>query len=121
MTRIMRRALVIAIAIGLGSGLYVPAMDQGTNTTGSERIVASSELFAGFLVALEDQRTYWGEKGVTLTPRELTKRNSEIQCYKDGSGVIVITFYSKPLLPGGSVRYYVDPKELKVVKRSSGR
>jgi len=105
----------------LGSGLCILGEEPAINSKQREKMYAKSELFAGFLVALEEQKVYWQKQGVTLTPRELMTRHREIGCQKDESGMIVVTFYPEQSLPGGSVRYYVDPKELKVVKKSFGR
>ena len=86
-----------------------------------EKVYVSSELFASFLVAFEAQKEYWRERGVELTPRELTLRHQTIGCQRDESGLVDVTFYPDHPMLGGGVRYYVDPKELKIVKRRFGR
>ena len=86
-----------------------------------EHIFVSSDLFAGFLVALEAQKEYWRSQGVDLTPRELIARHGKIGCQRDEAGMIQVTFYPVRVVLGGDVTYIVDPKELKIVKRRFGR
>jgi hypothetical protein len=88
---------------------------------GRERVFVSSELFAGFLVALDAHRNYMREQGVELTPLELTRSQGKIGCQWDEVGMIDVTFYPERITVGGSVRYIVDPKELKIVRVIFGR
>jgi hypothetical protein len=94
---------------------------QASARDASEHVFVSSELYAGFLVALDAQKELWRSKGVELTPRELTARHGKIGCRRDEAGMIQVTFYPLGDVAGGDVTYIVDPNGLKIVKTVFGR
>jgi len=119
----MARVVAVALVLAFSCAMIATAVTQNHPMKGPvlDRVLGQSELFAGFLVALQEQKELWKAKGIDLTPAELVKRHREIGCQKDEAGMIVVTFFPEKLQIGGSVTYYVDPNVLKVVKTTHGR
>jgi hypothetical protein len=81
----------------------------------------STTLFGGCASGLDALRAYWKQKGIELTPHELSVRHGMVGCQTDEAGMVQVTFYPPTLQTGGSITYLVDPRTMQVVRTTYGR
>jgi len=98
-----------------------PPLVAGSIAGTVDTFLVESDLYAACLVGVQALQAHWREQGVELTPHELTVRHREVGCRRVESGMIKVTFFPATLQVGGSITYYVDPNQLKVVETVYGR
>jgi len=112
---------ILPLAIVIASALVSSGAD-GSKTTVSKSIQMSSEQLAATMVAYEEHRLWWKERGVELTPKELLKRHWAILVSQVDAKTVVIRFLpASSNIRGGAVSYKVDLTGLNVIERDFER
>jgi hypothetical protein len=76
---------------------------------------------AAFVVAYDDYKAWAKSRGLEATPAGLSERHHEILLLKDGARAYITFSAESPESFGGGIRYTIDLKGYRIVKKEFTR
>jgi hypothetical protein len=122
MGRQLRWSVVASVAfvlMSLPQGSGVASAEAPADQVSSASL--PSDLMAAFVVAYDDYKTWAKSRGWEATPLDLSQRHHEILLLKDGTRAFITFSAASSESFGGGIRYTVDLKEYRIVKKEFTR